>query len=461
MKSAFSKFARRPFRSARNGIARCSGLRFESLERRQLLTTLFVVDGGDAGAGTLREAVETANVDPTVHAIVIKSSVATIELDDSVEYTGQQFLSLRGRGTTIEPLAGQEGEFDLFVSSGGADLSIRDLVFQGGVDGIYVPVPGDATGTVSVSLKKVTVQDNAEFGIHVADQLNNSDASVHLNVEWSNFFGNGTGVLDRDGVRVDEGGLGSIHARVAHSHIDANGGDGLELDERGEGGVWMNVHRSTFDDNGFFNEADLDDGLDIDEADGGGVWAKLVDVSLSGNHDQGLDLDEEGEGSLTMWLTHVRANENLGEGIKADEEDEGSLFAHLWHVWANGSEEEEGIALEELGEGHLWASFFFVHASNNEAEGIDLAEEGAGNLHAFFSKVVTVDNDNDGIQIEEGDDGNLFAVEHRVLSTENSDYGMHVEQDDDGDDSGTLLVINSTLEPNDSGPLDTDGVTVV
>src|SRR4029453_15263127 len=129
---------------------------------------------------------------------------------------------------------GDEHAFDLFVSSGGADLELRDLTFQAGEDGVFVPVPGDATGEISVSLRNVNIVDSGLFGLHIDDQSIGLVGSIHLAIWGGSFTNNGTEALDFDGIRVDEGGAGDIAARLSNVVVDGNGADGLELDERGE-----------------------------------------------------------------------------------------------------------------------------------------------------------------------------------------------------------------------------------
>ena len=187
----------------------------ESLENRSMLTTLFVTSSGDAGDDTFRDAVEQANIDPEINSIKFAANLATIQIDSPVEYTGNQALSIDGNGATIEP---DENTLDLFISSGGGDLELSRLTFQNGdTNGIFVPVPADAAGEVSVSLTSVVVTGNGLHGLHIADQSANSPASIRLEVLKSSFTGNAKEGSDFDGIRVDEGGDGNIDAKVINS----------------------------------------------------------------------------------------------------------------------------------------------------------------------------------------------------------------------------------------------------
>lgn len=443
-------------------------LGLENLESRDLLTTLFVTSDADAGAGTLRDAIDTANSDSSIDRIAFASTVETVELASSVEYTGGQNLAIIGRGANVTTTAATAGTFDLLISSGDANLRIRDIGLSGGSKGFFAPISAEASGTVYFNFVRVSVQDNGLFGIHIDDQTEGSDASLKVFIRNSSVEGNGTGELDFDGVRVDEGGLGGIHAAVFGSTINGNGGDGLELDERGAGGVKMLTRNSSYNDNGFFNEEDLDDGLDIDEADGGSVWFRGVDSTFSNNYDQGLDLDEEQGGNMFLSLLRVQANENLGEGIKADEKfdddetgSDGNFIAHLRNVEAIGSDSEEGIALSEEGNGSFFANLFNVKANGNDKEGIDLSEEGNGNLRAILIRIDADENNDDGIQIEEAGNGRFAVLASQISANGNSKFGLKVEQEAVAlTDLGTLLLLSNDLSGNDDGELDADGVIV-
>lgn len=443
-------------------------LHLESLESRDLLTTFVVTSDADTGAGTFRDAVEQANLDADIDRIAFHPSVNTVELESSVEFTGSQDLTIGGRGALLTTTAATAGTFDLFISSGDANLKIRDIEFAGGAKGFFAPISANASGDISFLFNRVSVQDNGLFGLHIDDQTNGSDASLKVKIFNSDVQGNGTGALDFDGVRVDEGGLGDIHARVINTIVNENGGDGLELDERGEGGVRMLTRGSSYNGNGFFDEADLDDGLDIDEADNGGLWFRAVDSTFSGNFDEGLDLDEEQGGNVYINLFKVEANDNVDEGIKVDEKfdddginSDGNLVARLRQVVANGNRDEEGIALTEEGAGNFFASFSFVTANMNGKEGIDLAEEGAGNLRAILLRVEANDNADDGIQIEEAGVGRFGVLANAIRANGNAKFGMKVAQETVGADLGRMLLLFNDLTGNTDGDLDATDVTVI
>lgn len=430
----------------------------DQLESRVLLSAVTVSTGADSGPGSLRDAIEQANTDPSVDKIVIQDSVGEIEIESTIEYTGSQSLNINGNGATIAPVAGQEQQFNLFASTGDADLSLNNLNLRDGLNGIFVPVSGSATGTLSFEAKNLSVTGSSLFGLHIADQINDSDASISLTLNNSSFTNNGIGELDFDGVRVDEGGLGDITSVIKNSTIDGNGGDGLELDERGAGSVYLTVNQSTFDGNGFFNEEDLDDGLDIDEADAGGIYASVRNTSLSGNFDEGLDLDEAGEGDVELEILNVVASDNIDEGVKLDEEDDGSIWLNFRNLAANNSADEEGVAISEVGAGSLTAFMKNVTANDNDNEGIDLSEEDEGDFWGDFANIEVIGNGNDGLQLEEAGIGSFDVSMKRLFSAQNDGFGLKVAQETVGSDFGLLSLKNVDLFDNIDGDIDEDGV---
>ena len=351
-----------------------SAVRAEALEGRTLLSVAVVTTEADSGPGSFRAAVERANADSAVGSIAFSPTVDTVRLASPVTFTGRQDLSVLGNRAAVEPASGGEGDFDLFVVTGGGDLTLNAITFRKGSDGVVVRLPADATGTVNVRLPEVSLTDNAEFGLHVDDLTNASAASINLSLFRTSILRNGTAALDKDGVRVDERGAGGINASVVASRLNGNGAEGIELDEGGDGGVTLSATASTFNDNGFFSEEDLDDGIDVDEADAGDVRVSLRAVQVNGNLDEGVDLNESGEGSLFLSATSLQANDNTDEGVALEETDAGDIVADLLsaRIEGNGA---DGFQAEEGGAGNLLARVFASRITGNDGFGIKAVQE--------------------------------------------------------------------------------------
>jgi hypothetical protein len=364
-----------------------------------MLAAVAVTSSADDGPGSFRAAVERANVDPSVSAIVFDHRLSAVQLAEGVTYSGPQDLRIEGNVVNILPTAANRGAIDLFTTTGGGDLSLSRISFKSGANGVVVAVPLDATGDVAVSLDRVTIADNALFGLHIVDLTEvppppedpdadptqiGSNAGISLTVVGSNIVDNGTAAHDRDGIRIDERGAGGIDTSIVLSRLDNNGAEGIELDEAGDGGVRLSASASSFDGNGFVSsgdpeEPDFDDGIDIDEADAGDIRVVLSGISASGNFDEGIDLNEGGDGDLHMQLTGVRANNNTDEGVALEETDEGGIFASLVAVQARGNG-ADGVQFEEFDGGDIAVDIALSQFEDNGGFGIyaSQAQPGSG-----------------------------------------------------------------------------------
>lgn len=409
-------------------------------------STMNVTNGYDSGQGSLREALNSG-----ASTIVIDASVTNIVTYSSLQYNGVSDLKIVGSGQTVD---GSGHDENLLEITKGANLTVKNLslsgsgdysVFnQGGGKGIYVSVPKDRTGNVSLKLTDVSVSGVGRHGVHVSDcdlavcgsggggAGDGSVASVSVTLKNVNVSNCGYGGFDSDGVRVDDRGEGDIFFRAVNSNFIDIGADGVELDEGDEGDVLVSVSNSTFMSNGGycapidisgFPESetvleegpgheptaddscvewdeteyvlDLDDGFDIDEAASGSLSGSIVNIEISSNLDEGLDFDEEGADGIDIDIVNITANDNGDEGIKLSELDAGDVVANL-------------------------------------------------------RAVTTIGNGDDGIQIEEEDDGDMTATVISTTSYDNksSKAGLNVSQDGDG--SGTLKVRGSDISSIDS-----------
>jgi hypothetical protein len=364
-----------------------------------LAGTYTVTDGSDtSGLGTLRDALASGDE-------VIEITVPLNEIFAPLVYDGLGPLEIIGGGQTISG-----GEFTLFEVTMGADLTISNLDFegpggydvdhQGGGKGIFVEVPLEREGLVSLILTDVMVSGVGDHGVHVSDcdlegcgaggggGGDGSAASVYARLESVTIAGVGFGGFDADGFRVDERGEGDILLEAIDSVFMNVGADGVELDEGDNGNVIVDVRGSDFIGNGGYcnlgfadnhpcfeedgpGNPDLDDGFDIDEAGNGNIIVAMEAVSVDDNLDEGLDFDEEGQGNVIMDLVGVAADNNGDETIKVDEEDKGSINAHLSEVSViNGG--DDGIQLESADAGQLHAQMRDITATYNKKFGVKL-----------------------------------------------------------------------------------------
>lgn len=90
-------------------------------------------------------------------------------------------------------------------------------------------------------------------------------------------------------------------------------------------------------------------------------------------------------------------------------------------------------------------------------EGIKIDEEGEGNVELRFSNVMAMDGGDDGIQITEQGKGRIEAELKKVSATDNNKYGVKMEQWDvkgEGrslEEAGRLKIQMLTLSGNGKG----------
>ena len=288
--------------------------------------TIDVGSSGDAGAGTLRAALGAAAADARIRTITVRRGLSPIVLESPLAWRGSQPLEIDGRGIVLDASrltdsALAPGNGALVVSPGG-DFVVRDLTVRGaGGSGIIVLVQASASGELAVTLDRVTLEGNGHHGVLVNDQAGyfgdpftedsaGSAAAVRVVVRDSRFLRNGSGGLDYDGLRVNEGGPGTLSVVIAGSHAEGNGGDGIELDERGDGDAEVEIDDTAALANGFYSTEDLDDGIDVDEYGLGDLRARLGGVTASRNAQKGVDLTEDGPGERLVTSDRVIAEGN-------------------------------------------------------------------------------------------------------------------------------------------------------
>ncbi|MEM7225917.1 MAG: hypothetical protein AAF495_23265 [Pseudomonadota bacterium] len=358
--------------------------------------TIKVFSKKDSGRSTFRAAIDAANSDPSIDRIQLLVFGRKIKLKTPVTYTGTQALTINGAGVEIT----ENGAENLLMATGGGDLHLKNISFVDALQsGVVVTVPaGNTLREQAVTLDKVTLSGNGWYGLLFDDQIggdgggSNSDSSLRLVVTDSVIQNNNNPAIapnadDKDGIRVNEGGIGDITTVIVDSQLDENAAEGIELDEIGQGDVIVSVTGSSFDNNGDQPQlpSDLEDGLDVDEAGNGDIWLSISDSSTNGNFDEGLDLDEADEGNVYLVAVNFEASNNLDENVKVtklqnDAPLAGSIVARFNSVTVKDSIDGDGIKLEVF---------------DNE-----INENLAGSVFATVQYSQVIGNDSDDIQIE-------------------------------------------------------------
>lgn len=374
-----------------------------------------VTSGANDGPGTLREALASGAT-----RIIIKPNVAGIVVTESLVYTGTAPLTVTGSGQTIDGSGLTDKSTPIFAVTAGADLSLSNLSFdggggysienQGGGKGIFVDVPLDREGMVTLDLHRVSVFNTGNHGIHVSDCTEGDDcgggqggggdgstASIYVSLVDVLIDGVGFGKQDADGLRVDDRNDGDIYLSATNSRFVNVGADGIELDEGNAGSVIVNVRNSVFNMNGAYcsdeladvpiadevllildpkcdddGEPDVDDAFDIDEAGPGGISGIVRNLTLIDNFDEGLDFDSEGEGPdnlVDLTIVDITASGNADEAIKVSEEGGASVIVSLRALDIEGD-----VEVEEEDEGDLRV---FLRGSVI-GDDLKLSEDGTG-----------------------------------------------------------------------------------
>jgi hypothetical protein len=370
-----------------------------------------------------------------------------------------------------------------FVADGGGDLTISQVaVSRAPGNGITIKVPEAATGTFAVRLDGVVIRQNGLHGILINDQAeyfddplstsaDGSAAGLLVDVLDSRFEENGFALIDSDGLRINEGGPGTLEAHIRDTRFADNGADGLELDERAGGSADFSLRGTSLVGNGSFTSEDFDDGIDVDEGGEGDLIGRFNDVLAAGNFEQGVDLNENGPGDLRIRMADVRALANAEEGIEFEEDDDvaggGDIVAELVRVTsrANGANGgDAGLKLREKGDGDLAARLVQALSADNRMatgdeaiDGILLQEDETGSLTADVVQATALRNSGDGIQLEENEDGDLDGRIRRSTASDNGGAGADLEQVAPG--AGTVALTGFSAPGNAEGPVVAEGVT--
>ncbi|MFE8072485.1 hypothetical protein QQM79_15610 [Marinobacteraceae bacterium S3BR75-40.1] len=436
-----------------------------------------VTNGNDQGQGSLRQALETQ-----ANQIFILPVVSKINIETSLDYSGQDALTIFGTGQTIKA----DSNVTLLNVSEGADLYLANLAFEGrkgysinnrgdqgeeAGKGIFVDVRDDQEGLVIVGLENVSVSGVANHGIHISDCSladdcgagsggagTGSAASIYLNLRNVTINDVGNGKFDADGLRVDDRGEGDIFLFARDSRFTQVGADGVELDEGGAGHIYTRIQNSDFSDNGAYCDPDLlapylpaepegefDESEHVSEAD--------IPGPITGSPDDSCferEVDFYDSGLVEEYEIAI----DLDDGIDLDEADAGSLVATLRDSTISNNR-DEGMDFDEAGAGNVWVNLVRTRAFGNTDDGYKVSEEDDGDVIGRLRQVTSTDNGGKGIVFEEENDGDLSVSVVRSYTANNDDSddtGIEVAEDDDGE--GKLRVRASQITDG----IDTDGV---
>lgn len=434
--------------------------------------TFLVTNTQDSGEGSLRSALAAASaIDGAARVLITVRG--DIEIDSGLSYDGTTALDLAGMGNLIRTDANET----LLSVPYGADLSIDGLSFQGpggfsvqnrgdldglAGKGIAMSVPIDATDTIEVNLTNVSVMDVAGHGIHLSDCSladgcgggsggggDGSAAGFDITLTNVSVTSVGHGSFDGDGFRADERGDGGITFSATGSEFIGVGADGVELDEGDAGDVIAIVKNTEFSHNGNYcdpaviaaflpdaPEGEFEDSVTAEEAIPGPVTGSPDDSCI----EREVDLYDSG------FVEEYAFGIDLDDGIDLDEAGEGSIITDMFNVIINHNL-DEGVDWDEEGPGDIIATFVATQAYLNTDDGYKMSEEDEGSVIGVVEGALAVANGGKGIVFEEEDEGDVTVTVNATVTLKNDDSdgtGLEVVQDDEG--TGSLKVTASDID---------------
>ncbi|MEO9514297.1 MAG: hypothetical protein ABJH45_02270 [Paracoccaceae bacterium] len=433
--------------------------------------TFLVTNTQDSGEGSLRSAL-TAASSSKGNVRVLITVRGDIEIASGLSYEGTEALDLTGMGNLIRTNANET----LLSVPNGADLSINGLSFQGpggfsvenrgdlngsAGKGIAMSVPREATETIEVKLTNVSVLDVAGHGVHLSDCSladecgggsggggDGSAAGFDITLTNVSVTNVGHGSFDGDGFRADERGAGSITFSATGSEFIGVGADGVELDEGDAGDVIAVVDNTVFSSNGNYcdptvmaaflpdiPEGEFEDSVIAEDAIPGPVTGSPDDSCV----EREVSLYDSG------FVEEYEFGLDLDDGIDLDEAGEGSIISDMFNSVINDNR-DEGVDWDEEGPGDIIATFVATQAYLNTDDGFKMSEEDSGRVIGFVDGALASANGGKGIVFEEEDEGDVNVIVNATATSKNDDSdntGLEVVQNDEG--GGSLVITASQL----------------
>ena len=351
----------------------------------------------------------------------------------------------RGLGPiALEQSVTYTGAQRLEIDGGGAEVDGGAL---GELEGAIA-----ATGGGDFTIRDLTVRNAPGVGIAV---LLPSDAAgtIAVTLDGVQALDNGLhGVLvnDQAGYLTDpespspDGSDAALRVRITGSRFEGNGfaaidQDGVRVNEGGRGDLDAVIRQTRVVGNG-------GDGVELDERGTGNAVFEVNHTELLRNgaftaedYDDGIDVDESGDGDVDGRFVHVTASENFEQGVDLNENDAGDLRVTMNQVEASGNA-EEGVEFEEdddvAGGGDLVARLQNVTTRGNGANdgdaGLKVREKGEGDVDARIVNPIASDNRIGGVLVREDAAGDLGAVVVRATANANGGDGIAFDENGAG-----------------------------
>ncbi|MGE0133510.1 MAG: hypothetical protein AB7L91_04395 [Dehalococcoidia bacterium] len=184
-----------------------------------------------------------------------------------------------------------------------------------------------------------------------------------------------------------------------------------------------------------------EDGVRIKEDSGcyGGTDINLTVVysTFTGNGDDGLEINDEGEGSVTASLRFSHFRNNGEDGFDIFEECDGdvslttfgsSFNDNGWDTEGNG----EGIDVDELGNGYVNVTLNGLDASGNDDDGVDIEERDGSEIDSLSLQGAETDE----VDSEDGQPGASDGPQTATCEGDNLTLTVNGGRANDNDSDG-------------------------
>ncbi|MEM8639004.1 MAG: DUF4347 domain-containing protein [Cyanobacteria bacterium P01_G01_bin.54] len=381
------------------------------------LATLTVTNANDAGAGSLRQRIET---DAAAGDMITFDTARTVTLTSGSIAWATDNLTLDGNGSTVD---GNANERVFTISASNAtleNLTVTNGRTTGADDGAGI---NHTSTTGALTLNNVTVTGNSsnDFGGGIIIV----GASLSLN---NSTIANNSAADDGGGIHSNFGSITLTNSTVSGNTSNDFGG-----------GI------SSFDGTVSFINSTLSNNSAND--DGGGMRTGSADINLTNSTVSGNTSNDFGGGINTFSGTITIENSTLADNSAAD--DGGALFTSAGITSFNNST-VSGNSSNDLG-GGLSTNNGSLSVSNSTVSGNSAADDGGG----IRSNNGSISLTNSTVSGNTSNDyGGGIATFNGTVSLSGSNVSGNSAANDGGgirSDDGTTTLTNSTVTGNTSG----------
>ncbi|MGB0562250.1 MAG: DUF4347 domain-containing protein [Spirulinaceae cyanobacterium] len=390
------------------------------------LATLTVTNANDAGAGSLRQRIET---DATAGDMITFDTARTVTLTSGAIAWATNSLTLDGNGSTVDGNA-NDRVFNISASNATLEnLTVTNGITTGADDGGGINHTS-TTGALTLNNVTVTGNSSADFGGGIIIV----GASLSLN---NSTIANNSAADDGGGIHSNFGSITLTNSTVSGNTSNDFGG-----------GI------SSFDGTVSFINSTLSNNSAND--DGGGMRTGSADINLTNSTVSGNTSNDFGGGINTFSGTIAIENSTLADNSAAD--DGGGLFTSAG-ITSLSNSTVSGNSSNDLG-GGLSTNNGSLIVSNSTFSGNSAADDGGGirsnnGSISLTNTTVTGNTSNDY--------GGGIATFNGTISLNNSTLSGNSAANDGGglrSDDGATTLTNSTVTGNTSGDLG-GGIAIV